>query len=101
MAGRRFDGPQRISDSLGALIKRFSRTDLVGVAALEDHWEELVGPEVAAHTQPSAVRGTTLVVVVDQPAWATQFRLVAGNLLERFAGVAGQHIERIETTVRR
>jgi predicted nucleic acid-binding Zn ribbon protein len=101
MASRRFDGPQRISDSLGALIKRFSRTDLIGIAALEDHWAELVGTEVADHSRPSALRGSTLVVVVDQPAWATQVRLVTGSLLERFSQVSGQRVERIEMTVRR
>lgn len=101
MTSRRFEGPQKIGDSLTALIKWFARTDLVGIAALDDQWRDLVGATLAAHSSPRALRGTVLVVSVDQPAWATQFRLLVGGRLERFSEVAGCRVESIEVTVRR
>ena len=101
MAIRRFDGPQRINDSLSALIKRFSRSDLEGIAALGDQWEALVGSELAEHSAPKAMRGSTLIIAVDQPARATQVRLSVGVLMARLSEVSGQAIEEIETTVKR
>ena len=100
MAYRRNDGPLRISDSLAALARRFSRSDLIGIAAIEDHWAELVGEPMASHARAIALRGTTLVLAADQPAWATQLRLHAGSLVARFSELAKEPIETIEVVVK-
>jgi predicted nucleic acid-binding Zn ribbon protein len=38
-------------------------------------WEELVGAELAAHSQPMRLQDSTLVVGADHPAWATRARM--------------------------
>jgi predicted nucleic acid-binding Zn ribbon protein len=53
------------------------------------HWDEVVGTQTAAHARPVSLRDGILVVAVDQPAWATQLRLLAGSLLARLSEVAG------------
>ena len=45
--------------------------------------------------------GTTLVVKVDDPAWATQLKFLEGTLRTRLREVAGATIERIEVRVGR
>lgn len=52
-------------------------------------WEQLVGPEVAAHARPLSLRGGVLTVVTDHPAWATSLRLLAGDVLARVAEAGG------------
>lgn len=63
-------------------------------------WEEAVGEALALHVQPVKLDGTTLVVKVDDPAWATQLKFLEGTL-PRLREVAGATIERIEVRVGR
>jgi predicted nucleic acid-binding Zn ribbon protein len=46
-------------------------------------WAEIVGPEVAAHTTPERLSGGELTVTASSTAWATQVRLLAGELVRR------------------
>ncbi len=62
-------------------------------------WEELVGSSVARHTKPLRLGGGTLVVEVDQPAWATQLRVLAPGILARLAERTGESIERLDVVV--
>ena len=64
-------------------------------------WEEAVGDALAAHVQPVKLDGTTLVVQVDDPAWATQLKFLESTLKERLAEIAGATIERIDVRVSR
>lgn len=64
-------------------------------------WDEAVGAALAAHVQPVKLDGTTLVVQVDDPAWATQLKFLESTLKERLAEIAGATIERIEVRVAR
>jgi len=62
-------------------------------------WEELVGPSVARHTKPLRIGSGTLVVEVDQPAWATQLRILAPGILARLTERTGEPIERLDVVV--
>jgi len=46
-------------------------------------WDQIVGPDVAAHTRPERFSDGELVVVADSSAWATQVRLLTSALLRR------------------
>jgi predicted nucleic acid-binding Zn ribbon protein len=59
------------------------------LSAVFAHWSELVGDVVAAHAQPHSLVKGRLIVSVDSPAWATQLRLLAGELLDRLADRIG------------
>jgi predicted nucleic acid-binding Zn ribbon protein len=64
-------------------------------------WEEAVGTAVAAHVQPVRLTGTTLLVEVDDPAWATQLKFLENTLRARLAEVAGATVEVVEVRVSR
>lgn len=56
---------------------------------IRDTWTELVGEGLAGHTSPTSRHGTTLVVAVDDPAWAPQVRYLEADLLTRIATTIG------------
>jgi Dna[CI] antecedent, DciA len=77
--------------------------DRGGAAALGtvfSRWEELVGEAVARHARPLRLAGGTLVVAVDQPAWATQVRVLAPGILTRVAERTGERLDHLEVVVR-
>jgi predicted nucleic acid-binding Zn ribbon protein len=71
----------RVTAPLGAPRARL-------LTALFSRWEQLVGPDIAAHAQPRSLRQGILLVVADQPAWVTQLRFMAGDLLARIQAEA-------------
>lgn len=91
---------------LGAALEAYLRAQGHGSALLLARilaaWPEVAGPEVAAHARPLALREATLVVAVDQPAWATQLGFLAETVLAGLADRLGQGvIQGLEATVRR
>jgi hypothetical protein len=76
------DAAARVGAELGLSEPRvFSR--------LVEAWPEIVGPVVAAHSRIRAVRHGVVEVVVDSPAWSTEFRYLERDLVERASAVVG------------
>ena len=46
-------------------------------------WNEVVGPQIAAHAQPCGIRDGILEIKVDQPVWMQQLQLLKPKLLAR------------------
>jgi predicted nucleic acid-binding Zn ribbon protein len=101
--GRSRTGMVRVGDALGEVASNLGagRADVVGVVF--GRWDEIVGPSVAAHVRPVRVDGSTLVVSADHPAWATQMRHLAPDILGRLRDVCGASnaLERLDVRVRR
>ncbi len=53
------------------------------LAALGRQWAGLVGDDVAAHSWPLSLRNGVLTLGTDHHAWASQLRLLSGELLVR------------------
>jgi predicted nucleic acid-binding Zn ribbon protein len=71
------------------------------LAALFDRWADLAGPTLAGHGAPASIDGGVLVVVVDEPAWATEWRYRQGEVLKRCDdGLGAGVVERVEVRVR-
>ena len=81
--------PQRLGESLDRVAGRLGAGSALGLGALYERWEDIVGPATAAHAEPAGVRAGRLVVEVDHPAWATSLAHLEGTLLRRVAEVAG------------
>ena len=92
--------PQAIGTSLEQLVRHLGwgpKTSAVGVIA---DWERLVGPTIAANARAVASDGSTLVVAVEDPAWAPQLRWLEAGLLDRLAEETGVRFERLVIRVR-
>jgi predicted nucleic acid-binding Zn ribbon protein len=81
--------PKPISDSLDRVTKRLGTPGSEVLSAVFRRWEDLVGPDIAAHSKPVSLRGGVLVLMVDQPAWAAQLRYMTADLLAKLGEVAG------------
>ena len=64
------------------------------VLRLAERWQEAVGPEIAAHCQPTALRGEVLEATVDSSAWCQQLQLERPAILAALRRVAGDDAPR-------
>ncbi|HLG68166.1 MAG TPA: DUF721 domain-containing protein [Acidimicrobiales bacterium] len=94
-------GPHRLGESIGEVVDGLGGPAAAASLAVFRRWEEVVGPDVAAHVRPVRVTGTALVVAADHPAWATQVRVLAGALLARIEQLGVSAPDRIEVVVQR
>jgi predicted nucleic acid-binding Zn ribbon protein len=63
--------------------------DRAAIGGVFGKWQEIVGPQLAAHTTPDSFDDGELVIEADSPAWATQVRLLTPQLLKRLAEELG------------
>lgn len=93
------EDPIPIGESLDAVVRSLHGPDRRQVGGLFGRWDEIVGPQVAAHARPVRLDRGVLVVEVDDPAWATQLRLLSGRLRERLAADAGVMVTELQVRV--
>lgn len=85
-------------EKLGVLVPRVLE-DLgldasLRVLRVVERWEEAVGPEIARHCRPAALRDGTLEVEVDTSVWAQQLQLRVPEILAALARVLGEEAPR-------
>jgi predicted nucleic acid-binding Zn ribbon protein len=81
--------PVRVERALDRVSRRLGGPPVSVAARIFSHWEELVGPEVAAHARPRSLHRGVLVLVVDHSAWAAQLRFLESDLLARVRSSPG------------
>ena len=95
------DGPAPLRAGLDRVVRRLGGPSADVASGVFGRWEEVVGETVAANSRPVAVRGTTLVLAVTDPAWATQLRFLEADIVARLTEALGTAaIESIEVRVR-
>jgi predicted nucleic acid-binding Zn ribbon protein len=96
------DEPRPISEGVDRVLRSLGNPGAAAVRTVFSEWEALVGEEVARHAKPVSLDGHCLLVVVDEPGWATRFRFEHAGLLQRFAAELGEGVvTRIEVRVGR
>lgn len=100
--GRNTDGPVPLSDVLAALSERIGIAAPDVLSVVFGRWEQLVGTAMAAHVRPLKLQERTLVLAADHPAWATQVRHLATEILAKIAEACAPAAspERLEVRVR-
>jgi predicted nucleic acid-binding Zn ribbon protein len=95
------DEPSSIGEGLDAVLRSLGSPGVAAVRTVFTTWDELVGAETAAHARPVSLDGNCLLVVVDEPGWATRFSFEQAGLLDRFAAELGAGVvTRIDVRVR-
>jgi predicted nucleic acid-binding Zn ribbon protein len=91
-----------VKDSLEQVARRLGAPGATALTSVFGHWEEIVGPSVAAHSRPLTLRDGVLRVEVDEPGWATQLRFLAPDIVRRCGevGTAGEVVS-VEVKVAR
>lgn len=77
--------PRGIEDVLESVTRRLGWTSSLARADLIDSWSEIAGAETALHSTPVAIEDGVLTVRCDSTAWATQLRLMRGQITTSIA----------------
>ena len=85
----RLDDPAPLGAAIDGLVAETGWELAVATGSLFGRWAEIVGPDLAAHTAPESLSGGELVVTADSTAWATQLKLLAGDLVRRINAELG------------
>ena len=92
--------PRNLGESLDGLARRLGAPAASSMSAVFTKWADAVGPSIAAHARPVGLHDGVLTVAVDDPAWASQLRFLANELVAKVASVAGSDVVgRIEIRV--
>ena len=81
--------PQLLGTSIRRLLAERGWETEAAVGSVIGRWEQIVGPDVAAHCRAESFDDGVLTVVAESTAWATQVRLLAPALLARLADECG------------
>jgi predicted nucleic acid-binding Zn ribbon protein len=77
------DGPVRLRELLDGVSRRFGVGAAADTGVLWSAWGDLVGDAMAAHVEPTSLRGGVLRVRADSPVWATETSYLAEELRKR------------------
>ncbi|WP_428115930.1 DUF721 domain-containing protein [Candidatus Poriferisodalis sp.] len=94
----RWREPRSIADSLRTVTAGFgSRGRAID---LTRRWSDAVGDAIAAHARPDRLDAGRLIVVVDDPAWATEIRYHTSRILDALnAGTTAAKITELHLRV--
>ena len=79
----RLDIPETIRDVLGRALRKAKLDSKFRQFEFRQHWDEAVGPAVAAHSKPERFSGSALVVKVDSSLWAQELSFHKQSILKR------------------
>lgn len=77
--------PRGIEDILDGLTSKLGWNSSLAKADLLASWSELAGAETALHSEPVGIEEGILTVRCDSTAWATQLRLMRGQITTSIA----------------
>jgi predicted nucleic acid-binding Zn ribbon protein len=95
--------PERLANVLSGLLKESGLADRIEQARAIPEWAALVGPQIAAVTEPRSITADgTLFVWVTTNAWMTELSLLEPELLRSLNGVPGRpSIRRVRWQLKR
>ena len=79
----RKEDPAPLNAAIGGLVADAGWDLAVAAGSVFGRWAQIVGADLAAHTKPEGLVDGELAVSADSTAWATQLRLLAGELVRR------------------
>ena len=83
------DDPQPLAAAIGGLVDDEGWTLAAATGSVFGRWAQIVGGDLAAHTTPERLADGELTVAADSTAWATQLRLLSGQLVKRLNAEMG------------
>lgn len=75
--------PAPLRGLLGSAAAGYGLDDALSAGTLWKRWVEVVGPDVAAHAEPTSLRDGVLRVRADSPVWAHEIGYLAAEIKKR------------------
>ncbi|MFL5582457.1 MAG: DciA family protein [Gemmatimonadaceae bacterium] len=83
--------PEQVAGIIASVLKQAGLAERVDQAGIIPEWTSLVGPQIAAVSEPRMITGDgTLFVSVTTNAWMTELSLMEPELLRSINRVAGR-----------
>ncbi|MEM8923738.1 MAG: DUF721 domain-containing protein, partial [Actinomycetota bacterium] len=99
--GHEHDDPPALREGLERFLRHLGAPPADVLGQLSSRWPEIVGPALAGPTRPVELLDGVLVVMCDDPAWASQISWMDGQIRRRFGQLfEGVEVERVTTRVR-
>jgi predicted nucleic acid-binding Zn ribbon protein len=89
-ASRGTDDPQPLGAAIRKLLADRGWQQQAAVGSAFGRWAEIVGAEVAAHATPEGLVDGELTIQADSTPWASNLRMLAGNLVKRLNAELGE-----------
>lgn len=75
--------PAALRGLLGPAASGYGLDDALSAGTLWKRWVDVVGPDVAAHAEPTSLRDGVLRVRADSPVWAHEIGYLTGEIKKR------------------
>jgi predicted nucleic acid-binding Zn ribbon protein len=82
----------RLRDLLGEAGSRLGIDRAVEAGALWARWEEVVGPTIAGHAEPTSLRRGVLKIRTESPAWATELGYLREQVMDAANDLLGSPV---------
>ena len=89
MSRRAQGDPEPLGRLVPRMLEELGFDGAARILRIAERWEEAVGPEIARHCQPAALRDGMLEATVDSSAWCQQLRLQTPQILESLRRIFG------------
>jgi predicted nucleic acid-binding Zn ribbon protein len=84
--------PQPLGRVARELAKKRGWSAHVAEGTVLGHWSAVVGQQIAEHATPTGLNDGVLSVTAESTAWATQLRMIQGQLLAKIAAAVGNGV---------
>jgi predicted nucleic acid-binding Zn ribbon protein len=81
--------PQALGAAINGLLDAEGWALAAATGSVFGRWPQIVGADLAAHTNPETLADGELTISADSTAWATQVRLLAAQLVRRLNAELG------------
>lgn len=86
--------PAVMSEAVDALLRRMGWTEQIEISGVMSRWREVVGDQIADHSEPLSFEEGVLTVKASSTAWATQLGIMSGQIRHRINEEFGRDIVR-------
>ena len=86
---KRRSTPRAIGPVVGEVLDDLGLDAVTAAFRIHELWEEAVGPEIASHCRPVAVRGSVLEAEVDSSVWCQQLQMERVQILSALREALG------------
>lgn len=86
--------PETIGNLLRQVVRKRGWTPKISNASVFGRWPDIVGADIASHCRPERLEDGELLVVAESSAWATQLRLLSGQIYRQITAALGPGVVR-------
>ncbi|TET47994.1 MAG: DUF721 domain-containing protein [Actinomycetota bacterium] len=81
-----------IGSIIGSVVDKMELSKKLRVSNIFNHWEDIVGKQIAKKSKPERLLRKTLYVSVTTSIWANELSLMSEKLIEKINSFTGEDI---------